>query len=124
MKKETTLSQRMKEYELETKLVPRSPIIVRLDGNSFHRVCKNIKRPYDDEFMKMMQYIVSNLGATTDGTTIIYTQSDEITMVVLPYRRYTSVPIYKLRIQKITSLLASKATSIIQGNSCIIFFFP
>ena len=43
MKKEATLSQRMKEYELETKLIPRSPMIVRLDGNSFHRVCKNLK---------------------------------------------------------------------------------
>lgn len=75
--KEANLTDKMKQYELETKLVPRTPMIVRLDGNSFHRVCKNLKRPYDDEFMKMMQYIVSNLGATTDGTTIIYTQSNE-----------------------------------------------
>ena len=33
--KEANLADKMKQYELETKLVPRKPIIARLDGNSY-----------------------------------------------------------------------------------------
>ena len=40
--KEANLADKMKQYELETKLVPRTPIIARLVGNSFHRVCRNL----------------------------------------------------------------------------------
>lgn len=110
--KEANLADRMKQYELETKLVPRTPIIARLDGNSFHRVCRNLTKPFDHEFMEMMSHIAAGLGSSIDGCVIVYTQSDEITLVIMPYRKHNSTPLYSLRIQKITSLLASRATAL------------
>ena len=80
--KEANLADRMKQYELETKLIPRTPIIARLDGNSFHRVCRNLTKPYYHEFMKMMSHVEEVLGSsvinecTNDWKVIVQTALD------------------------------------------------
>ena len=53
----TDFDKRMKRYEEVTdiKLMRRCPVIVRLDGSSFHVFTKGMKRPFDDIFRKTMQ---------------------------------------------------------------------
>jgi tRNA(His) 5'-end guanylyltransferase len=47
--KNDALGERMKKYEYITRdhLVPRMPVIIRLDGKAFHTLTRGFKRPYD-----------------------------------------------------------------------------
>ena len=53
----SSLAKRMKQYESVAKptLVRRMPVIIRLDGRSFHTFTKGFKRPFDDVLVKTMQ---------------------------------------------------------------------
>ena len=45
------LGRRMKEYYEQipkTKLMRRTPVIIRIDGKAFHSFTKGFKRPFDD----------------------------------------------------------------------------
>ena len=46
-----TLGERMKEYEMQsrTRLLRRTPVIIRLDGCHFHTLTRGLNRPYDEE---------------------------------------------------------------------------
>lgn len=108
-----TLGSRMKEYEQPStsrRAFKGQPLVVRLDGKSFHTFCKGLKRPYDER--------LSNLMAVTMGTlverfqaTVGYTQSDEITLVW--YHAAHETPEYPFdgRFQKLESLTAAFATA-------------
>lgn len=85
MKNKTTdaLGDRMKSYENQTtgiKLIPRIPVIARLDGKGFSKFTKGLKRPYDERLSNLMvettKYLVKETNANCG-----YTQSDEITLV-------------------------------------------
>jgi tRNA(His) 5'-end guanylyltransferase len=74
---------RMKMYENQTsgiKLIPRIPVIARLDGKGFSKFTKGLKRPYDERLSKLMiettKYLVKETNANCG-----YTQSDEITLM-------------------------------------------
>lgn len=77
------LGDRMKNYENQTtgiNLIPRIPVIARLDGKSFSQFTKGLKRPYDERLSNLMiettKYLVKETNANCG-----YTQSDEITLV-------------------------------------------
>jgi tRNA(His) guanylyltransferase len=74
---------RMKMYENQTcgiKLIPRIPVIARLDGKGFSKFTKGLKRPYDERLSNLMietaKYLVKETNANCG-----YTQSDEITLM-------------------------------------------
>lgn len=84
MKKEKDIfGDRMKFYENQTcgiKLLPRIPVIARLDGKGFSKFTKGLKRPYDERLSMLMieltKYLVKETNANCG-----YTQSDEITLM-------------------------------------------
>ena len=58
-------------------------IIVRLDGKNFHKVTKDMDKPYDKEFMGHMEDITESLVYSPDFRVIAgYTQSDEISLLI------------------------------------------
>lgn len=74
---------RMKFYESQTcgiKLMPRIPVIARLDGKGFSKFTKGLKRPYDERLSNLMiettKFLVKETNANCG-----YTQSDEITLM-------------------------------------------
>lgn len=78
-----SLGDRMKMYENQTcgiKMLPRIPVIARLDGKGFSKFTKGLKRPYDERLSRLMiettKYLVKETNANCG-----YTQSDEITLV-------------------------------------------
>jgi len=82
-KTKDSLGDRMKFYENQTcgiKMLPRIPVIARLDGKGFSKFTKGLKRPYDERLSKLMvettKYLVKETNANCG-----YTQSDEITLV-------------------------------------------
>jgi tRNA(His) guanylyltransferase len=78
------LGDRMKMYEgiaTERKLIPLLPIMVRLDGRSFSKFTKGMKKPYDETMVKMMGETTKFLIEETNAN-LGYTQSDEISLVI------------------------------------------
>jgi tRNA(His) guanylyltransferase len=79
---EKTIGDRMKRYEMEEagrRMMPRLPIMARLDGRAFHTFTRGLERPYDGRFslcmIETMKHLVSKFNADLG-----YTQSDEITL--------------------------------------------
>lgn len=108
----SSLAKRMKQYESVSKstLVRRMPVIIRLDGRSFHTFTKWFKRPFDDVLVKTMQETMKYLCENIQGCVLGYTQSDEITLVLVDYKNLDSQPWFDDEVQKICSIAASMAT--------------
>lgn len=106
------LAKRMKEYEKagQRYLTRRTPILLRLDGSHFHTFTKNFKRPFDDVLIKTMQETAKFLCENIMGATIAYTESDEITVFLVDYKKITSQAWFDNRQNKIESIAASMCT--------------
>lgn len=88
-----TLGDRMKEYEMQsrTRLLRRTPVIIRLDGKAFHTLTRGLDKPFDRDFMEIMQKTMLSLCEQIQGCVLGYTQSDEITLVLIDYQRIESM---------------------------------
>lgn len=107
------LGKRMKEfYENipKTKLMRRCPVICRIDGKSFHSFTKGFKRPFDEVLIKSMQETAKYLCENIQGCVLAYTQSDEISLVLVDYQRFETSAWFDYEIQKMCSIVASMAT--------------
>jgi tRNA(His) 5'-end guanylyltransferase len=113
-----TLRERMKEYEMQsrTRLLRRVPVIIRLDGCHFHTWTRGLDRPFDKELMQIMKNTMLTLCNKIQGCALGYTQSDEITLVLVDYQRIESMAWYDNQVQKICSVAASIATSAFEEN--------
>lgn len=112
-KKGDSLGDRMKEsYEniSRTYLTRRVPVIIRLDGKSFHTFTRGFKRPFDSILMTSMQETMKYLCENIQGCVFGYTQSDEITLVLTDYATIKTDAWFGYNIQKMTSIAASMAT--------------
>lgn len=107
-----TLESRMKQYEATTdiSLVPKMPIVIRLDGKAFHTYTKGMKKPFDDILSETMIETTKALCKDVHSCVFGYTQSDEITLILRLPDKIKSEAYYNGRLEKIVSLTASKAT--------------
>lgn len=107
------LGTRMKTfYEMipKTKLMRRIPVIIRVDGKAFHTFTRNFQKPFDDVLTESMQETMKYLCENIQGCVLGYTQSDEITLVLIDYKRLNSSAWFDYEIQKLCSIAASMAT--------------
>lgn len=107
------LEKRMKEYYEnipKTKLMRRCPVILRIDGKAFHTFTRGFQKPFDEVLIKSMQETMKYLCENIQGCVLGYTQSDEITLVLIDYKRFTSQAWFDYEVQKICSIAASMAT--------------
>lgn len=111
-KKRDALGDRMKKYEYITRtyLVPRMPVIIRLDGKAFRTFTRGFKRPFDEVLISTMQDTTKYLCENIQGCVLGYTQSDEITLVLVDYNKLNSCAWFDNNIQKMCSIAASMAT--------------
>lgn len=56
------------------------PLVIRLDGNSFHSYTKGMEKPFDSDLINAMQQTTAALVEKLNAT-IGYFQSDEITLI-------------------------------------------
>ena len=109
----TALGNRIKNfYEAvpKTFLIRKTPVIIRLDGKAFHSVTRGFKRPFDEILIKTMQETMKYLCENIQGCVLGYTQSDEITLVLVDYFKIDTDAWFGYNVQKITSVSASMAT--------------
>ena len=107
------LAERMKTYYEnipKTKLMRRVPVAIRLDGKAFHTFTRWFKKPFDDLFITSMQKTMQYLCENIQGCVFGYTQSDEITLILIDYQKLNSAAWFDYEVQKICSISASMAT--------------
>ena len=113
--KRDDLGNRMKTFYEEipkTRLMRRCPVICRLDGRSFHTFTRGFKRPFDDVLIKTMQETAKYLCENIQGCSLAYTQSDEISLLLIDYQRFETSAWFDYEIQKMCSISASMATMV------------
>lgn len=108
----TDLDIRMKRYEKVTdqKLIRRMPVIIRLNGRSFHTFTKGFRKPFDDILINSMQQTALYLCENIQNCVFAYTQSDEITLILVDYKKLNSSAWFDYEVQKMCSIAASMAT--------------
>ena len=107
------LGKRMKDYYetvSKTKLIRRTPVAIRLDGRSFHTFTRGFARPFDEILIKSMQNTMKYLCENIQGCVLGYHQSDEITLILIDYKKLTSSAWFDYEVQKMCSIAASMAT--------------
>lgn len=112
MSNRTSLGDRMKGYENVSRhfLIRRMPVIIRIDGKAFHTFTKGMKKPFDDILVRTMQKTMKYLCENVQGCVLGYTQSDEITLVLVDYKTLDTCAWFDNNVQKIVSVSASMAT--------------
>ena len=107
------LGTRMKEFYEQvpkTRLVRRMPVAIRIDGKAFHTFTRGFRKPFDHILIKTMQETTKYLCENIQGCVLGYTQSDEITLILVDYQKLTSSAWFDYEVQKLCSISASMAT--------------
>ena len=107
------LGTRMKEFYEgvpKTRLVRRMPVAIRIDGKAFHTFTRGFQKPFDEILVKSMQDTMKYLCENIQGCVLGYTQSDEITLILVDYKHLNSDAWFDYEIQKMCSIAASMAT--------------
>lgn len=107
-----SLGDRMKGYENISRiyLTRRTPIIIRIDGKAFHTFTRGFVRPFDDVLIKSMQNTAKYLCENIMGCKLAYTQSDEISLLLVDYEKIETQAWFDNNLQKMVSVAASMAT--------------
>lgn len=110
--KKDSLGDRMKSYENISRnhLTRRLPVIIRLDGKAFHTFTRGMKKPFDGILIETMQETAKYLCENIQGCKIAYTQSDEISLLLVDYEKLDTCAWFDNNIQKMVSISASMAT--------------
>ena len=107
------LGKRMKEFYEQvpkTRLMRRTPVALRIDGKAFHTFTRGFQKPFDAVLMTAMQNTMKYLCENIQGCVFGYTQSDEITLILIDYQKFTSSAWFDYEVQKMCSISASMAT--------------
>jgi len=111
-----SIGNRMKfnyEFPYQFRLPHRLPIIIRIDGKSFHTLAKRMKweKPFDLEFIKNMQDMVLELCQEIMNVKLVYLQSDEASFLLIDYEQIETQPWFRNELQKLCSVTAGLASS-------------
>lgn len=107
------LGVRMKTFYEQipkTRLMRRCPVAIRIDGKAFHTFTRGFHKPFDKVLIKSMQETMKYLCENIQGCVLGYTQSDEITLILVDYKKLTSSAWFDYEVQKLCSIAASMAT--------------
>lgn len=117
----TTSGCLMKDYEscYNLRFPPLMPIIVRIDGNSFHSWTKRtgLKKPFDERLTNLMAETTKHLCENISDCVFGYTQSDEISLLISHLRSPFTESWFGRRLEKIVSISASIASYYFNVNN-------
>lgn len=119
MSDNTKIGDRFKDYEkrfTDIRLVPRIPVIIRLDGNCFHSYTRMFKEttkepPFSEDLKDAMVYAITKVCAKVSGIQCVYQQSDEISFWLKTDQSEETEGWFDLKVQKMVSVLASMFTA-------------
>lgn len=107
-----TFGDRMKSYEAVTNvfLAKKIPVILRFDMCHGHTYTRGFEKPFDNIMVITMQKTMKALCESIQGTVFGYTQSDEISLVLVDYQTLETSAWFNYRLEKICSIGASMAS--------------
>lgn len=113
----------MKGYEGCYKLnfPNRLPVIFRIDGKAFHTYTSGCKKPFDEALIQTMDQTATILCERVQGTVFAYVQSDEISLLVYPWRDTASQAWFDNELVKMVSVSAGIASAAFTSRSRNIF---
>ena len=108
------LGDRMKLYEnsFKVRFPDRLPVILRLDGKAFHTITKKCEKPFDMKVIEIFNLLSSYLVENIQGAVFAYTQSDEISILLYPWKKQESQAWFDNEMNKINSISAAMASAI------------
>lgn len=115
-----SLFDRMKKYEdvSQTRLTPRLPIILRVDGKAFHTYTKGmVDRPFNRMMIHVMEKTAIELCREIQGAELAYVQSDEISILINSYKNINSEAWFDNQVQKMVSVASGIASATFTANS-------
>ena len=118
------LGDRMKSYyedAYRSYLPMKIPVILRLDGKSFHSYTKDCQKPFDIKLMSAMNNVAIELCVAIQGAVIAYVQSDEISILIKNYNSIEQQGWFNNNLQKMISVSAGIASSTMTVQSANIF---
>ena len=106
------LGIRMKDYEFRNQyfLQRRTPVAIRVDGKAFHTFTKGFEKPFDEVLGRAMRATMKYLCENIQGCVLGYCQSDEITLILIDYKKLNSDAWFGYRTDKMCSIASSMAT--------------
>jgi tRNA(His) 5'-end guanylyltransferase len=115
------LETRMKRYENTFRyyIPPRTPLILRIDGKAFHTLTRGCEKPFDKKLAETLDQVATKLLSEIQNARMAYLQSDEISILLIDYNKFTSQQWFDGNIQKIVSISASIASvtfSVVYGK--------
>lgn len=109
-----TLGDRMKRYEktCHFHLSPKMPVIIRLDGKSFHTFTRKCMKPFDTNMILAIQKAAFQTAREIQGFKFGYHQSDEISFLLTDYESINIQGWFDYDYSKIISLTSSLMTAL------------
>jgi tRNA(His) 5'-end guanylyltransferase len=121
-----TLGDRMKTYEAvyQQHVIRRTPTIIRLDGRAFHTFTKRyLKDTIDTPFSISMHAAMANttswLVSNVQNCVCGYTQSDEISLLLVDWQNHETQQWFDGKVQKVASVSASMATAAFNSSAAL-----
>jgi tRNA(His) guanylyltransferase len=89
----------------------RTYTIIRLDGKAFHTYTRGLKKPFDMDLIEDMNEATKFLCENIQGCVLGYTQSDEISLLLVDFDKPTTSAWFDGNVQKMSSISASMVTA-------------
>lgn len=108
-----SLGDRMKSYyegRYKIALTRRMPVILRLDGKAFHTFTRGCEKPFDYQITSSMEQTARYLLKNIQGAKVVYTQSDEISVLITDYDTIKTDAWFDYELQKMCSISAAMAS--------------
>ena len=112
-----TLKQRQQSYEsaYDLNIIPRLPIILKLDGWNFSRVTKDVEKPFCNKTMALLTGTMIALAKQIENVIFGYQYSDKI-ILVLKNNNPNYDPWFNNSIQDLCSVSSGLATDAFRTN--------
>jgi tRNA(His) guanylyltransferase len=119
MNNRDSIGDRIKGYEgvWNQQLPNRMPVIIRVDGKAFHTYTRGCKKPYDHNLIEVMNDTAIKLCEKISTVQMAYVQSDEISLLLHPYKKLQSQAWFDNQVQKMVSVSAALASVTFTHNS-------
>lgn len=109
--KHTETYMKYQEQEQAYQLDNDKTIVIRLDMRAGGTFVRGLQKPFDDAFTNAMNHTAQALAEQVQGTQLVYTGSDEITLILKQKGEKPFTPFFNGKLQKMVSLTASIATA-------------
>lgn len=122
-----SLGDRIKRYEsaYAHRFVPRSCLLVRVDGKAFHTFTKGCDKPFDQRIIDSMVAAAKATAKEMQGFKLAYVQSDEASFLLTDFDDVQTQGWFGYELNKVVSISASLFTAHFNrayGSDTLAFF--